>query len=154
MSRRLFQPSEQQRREVLALAGYGIAQHEIAGMMDIDPKTLRRAFRAELDTGAARANAAVAESLFYMATKGRVPAAAIFWLKCRAGWKEARPDDTNASNGGVVRYEFTWASAGGDTAGSTQYRQAAPGTPPVIDAAAEDDGVPVQLTWADGSKAG
>ena len=39
------------------MSGFGIAQHEIARMLDIDPKTLRRAFRRELDVGETEANA-------------------------------------------------------------------------------------------------
>jgi hypothetical protein len=43
-----------------------------------------------LDVGAIQANAAVAQSLFHMATRDKVPSAAIFWLKARAGWKETQ----------------------------------------------------------------
>jgi hypothetical protein len=53
-------------------------------------KTLRRAFRKELDDGKLVANSLVARSLFKRAT-GTGPqsvTAAIFWMKCQAGWKE------------------------------------------------------------------
>jgi hypothetical protein len=46
-----------------------------------------KAFRRELDVGATKANAKVAESLFKQATNGNVTAQ-IWWTKCRMGWKE------------------------------------------------------------------
>lgn len=72
------------------LAGYGIPETEISGLVGIDPKTLRRHYPQELDHGHTKANAKVAESLFRKAT-GEGPqsvTAAIFWLKTRARWKE------------------------------------------------------------------
>jgi hypothetical protein len=65
----------------------------IARVLAIDPKTLRRHFREELDTRMIKANARVAESLFRTALKGgrEGTTAAIFWLKALAGWAEYRP---------------------------------------------------------------
>jgi len=42
----------------------------------------------ELDRGGTEATAKVAQSLFRMATEGNNVAAAIFWMKARAGWSE------------------------------------------------------------------
>ena len=72
------------------MAAYGIPEAEIACVVRIDPKTLRKHYRDELDTGATKATAKVAESLFKKAI-GDGPqsvTAAIFWLKTRAHWKE------------------------------------------------------------------
>ncbi|MEX0406774.1 hypothetical protein ABGN05_13975 [Aquibium sp. LZ166] len=90
MPRPRHQPDPQQCRQVEALAGYGTPEHEIAAMIGIDPKTLRRHYRQELDLGHTKANARVAENLFRKATgDGRESVtAAIFWLKTRARWKE------------------------------------------------------------------
>ncbi|MEO3475934.1 hypothetical protein AAFN86_29080, partial [Roseomonas sp. CAU 1739] len=41
------------------------------------------------------ANAKVAQSLFQMATQGKNVAAAIFWMKARAGWREKQEVDAN-----------------------------------------------------------
>jgi hypothetical protein len=49
---------------------------------------LRRHYRKELDRGAVEATAKVAQSLFQMATVDKSVAAAIFWMKARAGWRE------------------------------------------------------------------
>jgi hypothetical protein len=41
-----------------------------------------------LDRGSIEATAKVAQTLFGMATSGQNVAAAIFWMKARAGWRE------------------------------------------------------------------
>ncbi len=90
MVRRAFVPTEAQRRQVKAMAAYGVPQDSIALVLDIDPTTLRKRFRIELSTGAAEANARVAESLYRKAV-GDGPqsvTAAIFWCKARLGWTE------------------------------------------------------------------
>jgi hypothetical protein len=90
MGRRGHQPDLVNRRQVEALAGYGVPETEIAGVLGIDPKTLRKHYRDELDHGHTKANARIAESLFRKAL-GDGPqsvTAAIFWLKTRARWKE------------------------------------------------------------------
>lgn len=83
-----FQPSEEQRRTVRAMSGFGIPQADIATLLDIDAKTLRVHFRRELDRGSVEATVKVAQTLFQMATSGQNTAAAIFWMKVRAGWRE------------------------------------------------------------------
>lgn len=83
-----FQPTEEQRRTVRAMSGFGIPQESIATMLDIEPKTLRKHFRRELDRGSIEATTKVAQTLFSMATSGQNVAAAIFWMKARAGWRE------------------------------------------------------------------
>lgn len=84
------------------MAAYGVAQDDIATVLDIDPKTLTKYYRKELDTAAAEANTKVAGALFSSALgdpdKGIPPnvTAQIFWLKTRARWKEAKdPGDAN-----------------------------------------------------------
>ncbi len=83
-----MEPTEEQRQLVRAMAGFGIRQDEIAAHLEIDPKRLRKHFRRELDRGAVEANAKVAQSPFQMAISGTNVAAAIFWMKARAGWGE------------------------------------------------------------------
>jgi hypothetical protein len=90
MARPSHEPDAYQRRQVETLAGYGVPETEIANLIGIDPKTLRRHYREELGQGHTKANAKVAENLFRKATgDGRESVtAAIFWLKTRARWKE------------------------------------------------------------------
>ena len=66
----------------------GIPQEHIATVMDIDPKTLRKHCRKELDNGSIKATYKVAQNLFRQATEENNTAAMIFWMKARAGWSE------------------------------------------------------------------
>lgn len=83
-------PTPEQRRLVEELTAVGTKHVDIARIVGIGGTTLATYYRSELDMGAAKANAAVAKSLFKMATNASKPnvAAAIFWLKVRAGWRE------------------------------------------------------------------
>ena len=88
MSRRAHKPDEAMRRQVETMAAYGIPATDISRVVSIDPKTLRKHYREELDLGTTKANAQVAGFLFNSARNGNVTAQ-IFWLKTRAAWKEA-----------------------------------------------------------------
>jgi hypothetical protein len=92
MARELFAPTDEQRGIVKAFAAYGVQQDEIAKYLDIDPKTLRKHFRRELDVGSIEATTKVAQSLFKAATGGNI-SAAIFWMKARGGWREKQEID-------------------------------------------------------------
>lgn len=93
MNSHAFLPTDEQRRTVRAMAGFGIPQEQIATFLDIDGKTLRKHFRRELDRGSIEATMKVAQSLFRMATEGQNVAAAIFWMKARAGWSDRGSED-------------------------------------------------------------
>ena len=101
MGRPAHTPEPLLRRQVEALAGYGVPEVEVAAMMEIDPKTLRKHYRHELDHGHAKANAKVAENLYRKALgDGReAVTAAIFWLKVRANWKETSVHEHGGVNG-------------------------------------------------------
>jgi glycosylphosphatidylinositol transamidase (GPIT) subunit GPI8 len=79
---------------VKMMAALGCRHEDIGRIMDMTPKTLRKHFRNELDTGAIEANNKVVQSLFEMATKGKNTTAAIFWTKARCGWRE-RPREVD-----------------------------------------------------------
>jgi hypothetical protein len=87
MSRRPHEPDPGLRRQVEAMAAYGIPEFDIARVVGIDPKTLRKYYFDELDLGSTKANAQVAGFLFNSARNGNV-SAQIFWLKTRARWRE------------------------------------------------------------------
>jgi hypothetical protein len=91
MPRPRFEPTAEQRKTVEVMAAYGIPEEQIAstiGPKGISPKTLRKHFRRELLLGATKANSKVAETAYQMAISGKSPALTIFWLKCRARWRE------------------------------------------------------------------
>jgi len=106
MARPRFNATHEQKKNVEAMAAYGIPEEEIAraiGEHGIDPKTLRKYFRHQLNVGATKANSAVAQTAYQMATSGKCPAATMFWLKCRAGWKETNILQHSGPNGGPIQ---------------------------------------------------
>ena len=97
MGRPPHAPEVFHRRQVEAMAGYGIPEIDIARVLGMDPKTLRKYYREELDTGHVKANAKIAESLFRKATGDdrQSITAAIYWLTTRAGWEETSVHEVN-----------------------------------------------------------
>lgn len=81
----------------------GVQQRRIAQVMQIDPKTLRKHFRTEIDFGEDQANATVVANLYRQATKDDFKAipAAIFWSKTRLGWREK--NEIDLSSGMVIQ---------------------------------------------------
>lgn len=92
------EPTDQQRSQVEAMAGYGIPHHDMARIIGITHKTLEKHYRDELDTGSAKATAKVAETLYRQAVNGNT-GAAIFWLKARAGWREKQQVEHTGAGG-------------------------------------------------------
>jgi hypothetical protein len=94
-----------QRGQVEAMAGYGIPEAEIAKVLEIEPDKLRELYGKVIDGARTKANAKVAESLFRKATgEGRESVtAAIFWLKTRAGWKEASVHELTGTDEGPIK---------------------------------------------------
>lgn len=81
------QPTEDQRRQVETASGMGLPHEQIASIIGIDDKTLRKHYRDELDKGKANANLKVSQCLFDKATSGDTTAA-IWWTKAQMGWSE------------------------------------------------------------------
>lgn len=98
-------PSAQSRRQVEAMAGYGVPAEDIGRVLGIDAKTLRKHYREELDTGRVKANSKVAEALYRKATSDgpQSVAAAIFWLKTRARWKETVVNEHTGKDGAPLQ---------------------------------------------------
>ena len=93
-------PEPAGRRQVEAMAAYGIPEADIARVMEIDPKTLRRHYRTELDTGHIKANSRMAENLYRkaMGDGPQAVTATIFWLKTRAKWKETTINEVSITS--------------------------------------------------------
>lgn len=85
--------SDADRAWVRAVAPY-LKQDQIAKKLEIDPKTLRKHFRRELDLGEIEAHEDVGRFLLSQARESL--SAAIFYAKTQMGWKEARPTDADA----------------------------------------------------------
>lgn len=114
MSNPKHKPTDEQRKTVKAMTAYGITQERISAVVGIHHETLRIHYRHELDTAEAEANAAVAQSLFNMATKGKNVAAAIFWLKTRAGYRETLRIGGEGENGAIIFQVLTGVPRGDD----------------------------------------
>ena len=89
-----YVPNEKDRAIVKSMAPF-INHDEIALEIGISDDTMRKYYRAELDSAKRRAHAAVGQSLLMQAVGGpeqnwreAVPAATIFYAKTRMGWKE------------------------------------------------------------------
>lgn len=88
MMTKKHEPTVETRSTVQALASVGTPQEDIAKIIGISSKhTLIKHYRKELDTAMTMANATIAQTLFKQAKNGNT-SAAIFWLKCRAGWND------------------------------------------------------------------
>lgn len=127
--RKRFQPDDKQRLTVSIMAACGMPHEEIARQvinpdtgLPISEKTLRSAFREDLDQGKAKASALVAQSLFKKATQGSGPGAvtaAIFWLKTQARWKEPPPGDDDEDDVPPEPKTFTYNVIDGRKDGNT-----------------------------------
>ena len=103
---RLHQPTDASRKQVEALASFGVPRNEIAMVVGICGTTLAKHYGETLETAATKANSLIAQSLFNRAVKGEGSAAtsaAIFWLKARAGWREKDVHEITGPKGGPVQ---------------------------------------------------
>lgn len=87
MPREKHSPTPESRAEVAALISFGVTRENIASHVGVSTVTLAKYYKTELANGAVAANARVAGTLYQLAVGGNI-AAAIFWLKTRAGWRE------------------------------------------------------------------
>lgn len=96
-------------RELVSLhATMGTTQEQIADLLDIDPKTLRKHYRKELDHSLIKANATIGGALFNKAKAGDT-SAMIFWLKTQARWSDTQRIDHTSSDGSMSPPEqFTY----------------------------------------------
>lgn len=125
-----WEPTEDQLRQIQALAGFGSPLHEIAAIIGISDDTLQRAIKksakkgtalhAVIKKGRAEINANVARSLYRQAVGGETRtifdkngkkievktepnvSAAIFWAKTRMRWRETAPEGEETETERVV----------------------------------------------------
>ena len=103
---KLHKPTEKDRDTAKRLSALGCPHEDIAIRLKISADTLVKYYQEELDEGRIDANAAIAGTLFSQAKKGNT-AAAIFWLKTRARWKETQVNEVTGADGGEIR--LVWA---------------------------------------------
>lgn len=100
------EPTQESRDTAKRLSALGCPHEDIAKRLKISADTLVKYYQDELDEGRIDANSAIAGTLFNQAKKGNT-AAAIFWLKTRARWKETQVNEMTGSNGGAI--QIAWA---------------------------------------------
>ncbi len=101
-----YEPSDKDRQLVKHMAAYGAPEDEIAKVVGVAEKTLRKHFRDELDTAHTQANVRVAERLYQQCMDGNTTAM-IFWLKTRAGWREKQEIDHRSGDGSMTPKSLT-----------------------------------------------
>ncbi len=79
---------------------------EEATKLEISSDTLVKYYKKELDDGRIDANASIGQTLFQQAKNGNT-AAAIFWLKTRARWKETHAVEHSGPEGSelVIKWQ-------------------------------------------------
>ena len=100
-----YEPTDENKKLVKTLAAVGITFEDIATKLEISSDTLVKYYKKELDDGRIDANASIGQTLFQQAKNGNT-AAAIFWLKTRARWKETDRHEITGADGRdlVVRW--------------------------------------------------
>lgn len=107
-------PTAETAAEVRALASFGVPQEEIATYLDIDPKTLRKHYKAELLQSRLKVHARVSSFLVNAATGAALRqetgatyrdclTAAIFYGKTRMGLKETTGLEHKGEGGGPIQ---------------------------------------------------
>lgn len=98
-----FVPSDDERKQVEALSGYGLPQEQIAILIrgGIGLDTLREHFATELVSGKAKANGQVGKTLFQKAMGGDT-AAMIWWSKAQMRWAETQKHEHTGTDGAPI----------------------------------------------------
>jgi hypothetical protein len=96
-------PTEQERRQVEALSGYGLSQDHICALIrdGISLDTLREHFRDELVRGKAKANAQVTKSIFQKVLAGD-SGMMRYWGATQLGWRETQHVEHTGKDGGAI----------------------------------------------------
>jgi hypothetical protein len=92
------EPTDEKRKLVESTSGLGLPHEQIAILVGIDDKTLRKYYRTELDTGKAKANGQIAKTLFSKAVAGDTTSL-IWWTKSQMRWSETVRQEVTGADG-------------------------------------------------------
>ena len=92
------EPTDETKKLVESTSGLGLPHEQIAILVGIDDKTLRKYYRVELDLGKAKANGQIAKTLFSKATSGDTTAL-IWWTKTQLRWSETVKQEVTGQDG-------------------------------------------------------
>jgi hypothetical protein len=91
-------PTDEFRKLVESTSGLGLPHEQIAILVGIDDKTLRKYYRTELDMGKAKANGQIAKTLFSKAIGGDTTSL-IWWTKAQMRWSETVKQELTGEDG-------------------------------------------------------
>jgi hypothetical protein len=80
VARPRFKVTAENRNAVEKMAAIGVSEENIAKVIGIDPKTLRKHFRLELPRGAAKGEVAIRQKAYEMALDGKHPSITLHFL--------------------------------------------------------------------------
>lgn len=105
--RKAFNPTDNERKQVEALSGYGVPFEQIAVLVrdGIDADTLRKYFLKELTSGKAKANSNIGRTLFQKATSGDTTAL-IWWTKTQMRWREVQQHEITGKDGAPISQDI------------------------------------------------
>ena len=95
--------TDESKRMVESTSGLGLPHEQIAILVGIDDKTLRKHYRTELDMGKAKANGQIAKTLFSKATGGDTTAL-IWWTKTQLKWAETQKHELTGADGAPLEF--------------------------------------------------
>jgi hypothetical protein len=101
-------PTQETRAKVWMMTASGVTQMQIAKVIGISDRTLRRHYGREFNCAVTEANTNVSRSLYNKAignTPQAIPAA-MFWLRTRAGWRETGPPEDVPALAPVININF------------------------------------------------
>ena len=98
-------PTDELREQIICMTACGLTPLEIGYCLSLDPvKVIKRHYATEIEHGLVMATAKVGGVVFKAACAGD-PDLAKFWLRTRAGWKEAKDPGTKSPNGAELPTE-------------------------------------------------
>ena len=102
-------PTDDQRKIAELAAAVGIPHHEIGPLIGVSIKTLLKYYRRELKLGKTKATVTVGGRLYKMTETNA--AAAIFWMKSQAGWREKHVVEHANADGKPLAHAMVTAAA-------------------------------------------
>lgn len=95
------------------MAAVGLTNDQMACLLGVSPSTFDRRIKdtalvkSAVEKGRAQAVFNVGVSAYQQAISGRIPAMTMFYLKCRAGWKETVVNEHTGKDGEKLFTTFT-----------------------------------------------
>lgn len=109
---KLHEPTKGSREQIREYTAAGLTQEQMAVLIDLDLKTLRKYYSDDMKKGEAYACSKVGGTIFQRAIDGDVTAM-IWYSKTRMGWKEAK-EDTNINLSGNITGAITFVGKDAD----------------------------------------